>query len=124
MDYLENGLSKLTELNDEEGYKENYKAMNGENDLLFPSLAVIEENYGDFETAVNVYFKRKFKQFELTGTNGLRLVEEFNKLGKPKTKEQFTKSFYSNGNSKSFVPLIVLIDLFGDYSFYVNFVTM
>ena len=124
LDYLENGLSKLTELNDEEGYKENYKAMNGENDLLFPSLAVIEENYGDFETAVNVYFKRKFKQFELTGTNGLRLVEEFNKLGKPKTKEQFTKSFYSNGNSKSFVPLIVLIDLFGDYSFYVNFVTM
>lgn len=124
LDYLENGLSKLTDLNDEESYKANYKAMNCENDLLYPSLAVIEENYGDFETAVNVYYKRKFKQFELTGSNGLRLVEEFNKLGKPKTKEQFTKAFYSNGNSKSFVPLIVLGDLFGDYSFYVNFVTM
>ena len=124
LDYLENGLSKLTDLNDEESYKANYKAMNRENDLLYPSLAVIEENYGDFETAVNVYYKRKFKQFELTGSNGLRLVEEFNKLGKPKTKEQFIKAFYSNGNSKSFVPLIVLVDLFGDYSFYVNFVTM
>ena len=124
LDYLENGLALLTDLNDEESYKTNYKEMNREANLLYPSLAVIEENYGDFETAVNVYYKRKFKQFELTGTNGLRLVEEFNKLGKPKTKEQFTKAFYSNGNSKSFVPLIVLIDLFGDYSFYVNFVTM
>lgn len=121
--YFENGLNLLTDLNDEDAYINNLMDSKLMETVSFPSLNVIESNYADFSDALNAYYLNKFKGFEFNSETGSQLVEEFIKLGKPKNKKEFNKAFFSNGNSKKFVPLNVILTSLSTYDFYFNYVT-
>lgn len=121
--YFENGLNLLTDLNDEDAYINNLMDSKLMETVSFPSLNVIESNYADFSDALNAYYLNKFKGFEFNSETGSQLVEEFIKLGKPQNKKEFNKAYFSNGNSKKFVPLNVILTSLSTYDFYFNYVT-
>lgn len=123
LSYFENGLNLLTDLNDEDSYINNLMDSKLMETVSFPSLNVIESNYADFSDALNAYYLNKFKGFEFNSETGSQLVEEFIKLGKPQNKKEFNKAFFSNGNSKKFVPLNVILTSLSTYDFYFNYVT-
>lgn len=122
LSYFENGLNLLTDLNDENGYIDNLMNTEMIYDFSFPSLKVIESNYADFSDALNAYYLNKFSDFEFNSETGNQLVEEFIKLGKPQNKKDFNKAYFSNGNSKVFVPLIVILTALSTFDFYLNYV--
>lgn len=129
------GLDHLDDYNDEISYIENLDTLqelfNSNSDdfedseyTLYPSLAKVYEDFGTstFKDSLNKFYLHIHKNFKNLN-HDLRmkqLLSEYNKLGSPRTEFEFTKHFFSKGNSKTFIPLVIIIDMFGSYPDYLK----
>lgn len=129
------GLDMLADYNDVNSYKDNLDALK-ELDIsdpedfeklgykLYPSLLKVYEKLGtdNFMDSLDKYYLHFHKDFKTLPLNikFKQLLIEYKKLGKPKTEFEFTKHFFSNGNSKTFIPLVLILDMFGSYADYLK----
>ena len=123
-EYFSNGLELLVDLDDVSQYKKNFKEL-ADNPSLhepFPSMGKIKEKYGTYEEALTIYYLNQYKLFGSSATSEedrlTRLVSEFNLLGRPATRLTYRSRYYTDGNSKKYIPLEIIDNLYYSYESY------
>ena len=129
------GLDQLDDYNDENSYVENFVSLQELDNKdpasfenlgykLYPSLSKVFEQLGtdNFMDSLDRFYLHYHKDFKTASFNTKfkQLLVKYTKLGNPKTEFEFTKQFFSSGNSKTFIPLVLIIDMFGSYPDYLK----